>query len=131
MTKQFKRTTVTSALPYANGPVHIGHLAGVYVPADVYKQIDKNVPAYIPAALKRLELIAVENSASGIKYGKMSVSNHKGIEEIVFPKETASIDGGAVEKCPNLKVAYVPKGVNVSQSAFSGVHADFKIVYTE
>lgn len=35
MTK-FKRTTVTSALPYANGPVHIGHLAGVYVPADIY-----------------------------------------------------------------------------------------------
>lgn len=36
MTKKFKRTTVTSALPYANGPVHIGHLAGVYVPADIY-----------------------------------------------------------------------------------------------
>ena len=36
MTKTFKRTTVTTALPYANGPVHIGHLAGVYVPADIY-----------------------------------------------------------------------------------------------
>ncbi len=36
MEKTFKRTTVTSALPYANGPVHIGHLAGVYVPADIY-----------------------------------------------------------------------------------------------
>ncbi|MDD4922231.1 MAG: methionine--tRNA ligase [Bacteroidales bacterium] len=36
MTKEFKRTTVTAALPYANGPVHIGHLAGVYVPADIY-----------------------------------------------------------------------------------------------
>ena len=34
--KNFKRTTVTSALPYANGGVHIGHLAGVYVPADIY-----------------------------------------------------------------------------------------------
>ena len=33
---KFKRTTVTAALPYANGPVHIGHLAGVYVPADIY-----------------------------------------------------------------------------------------------
>ena len=32
----FKRTTITTALPYANGPVHIGHLAGVYVPADIY-----------------------------------------------------------------------------------------------
>ncbi len=36
MTKNFKRTLITTALPYANGPVHIGHLAGVYVPADIY-----------------------------------------------------------------------------------------------
>ncbi len=36
MEKIFNRTTVTTALPYANGPVHIGHLAGVYVPADIY-----------------------------------------------------------------------------------------------
>ena len=34
--KNFKRTTVTAALPYANGGIHIGHLAGVYVPADIY-----------------------------------------------------------------------------------------------
>ncbi|NVO19902.1 MAG: methionine--tRNA ligase [Bacteroidetes bacterium] len=34
--KTFKRYTVTSALPYANGPIHIGHLAGVYIPADIY-----------------------------------------------------------------------------------------------
>ncbi|WP_314949531.1 class I tRNA ligase family protein, partial [Hoylesella shahii] len=34
--KQYKRTTVTAALPYANGGVHIGHLAGVYVPADIF-----------------------------------------------------------------------------------------------
>jgi methionyl-tRNA synthetase len=36
MTKKFKRYTITSALPYANGPVHIGHLAGVYIPSDIY-----------------------------------------------------------------------------------------------
>ena len=36
MEKQYKRTLITTALPYANGPVHIGHLAGVYVPADIY-----------------------------------------------------------------------------------------------
>lgn len=36
MERNFKRTLITSALPYANGPVHIGHLAGVYVPADIY-----------------------------------------------------------------------------------------------
>jgi methionyl-tRNA synthetase len=34
--QKFKRYTVTSALPYANGPIHIGHLAGVYIPADIY-----------------------------------------------------------------------------------------------
>ncbi len=36
MPEKFKRYTITSALPYANGPIHIGHLAGVYVPADIY-----------------------------------------------------------------------------------------------
>lgn len=36
MSKSYSRTTVTSALPYANGPLHIGHLAGVYVPSDIY-----------------------------------------------------------------------------------------------
>jgi len=36
MSKKYKRHTITAALPYANGPVHIGHLAGVYVPADIY-----------------------------------------------------------------------------------------------
>lgn len=36
MPHEFKRFTITAALPYANGPVHIGHLAGVYIPADIY-----------------------------------------------------------------------------------------------
>ena len=36
MNKKFNRTLVTAALPYANGPVHIGHLAGCYLPADIY-----------------------------------------------------------------------------------------------
>lgn len=36
MNNSFKRTLITSALPYANGPVHIGHMAGVYIPADIY-----------------------------------------------------------------------------------------------
>ena len=40
--KDFKRTLVTTALPYANGPVHIGHLAGVYVPADIYVRYLRN-----------------------------------------------------------------------------------------
>lgn len=38
---EFKRTLITTALPYANGPVHIGHLAGVYVPADIYARFKR------------------------------------------------------------------------------------------
>ncbi|MEI7596948.1 MAG: methionine--tRNA ligase [Bacteroidota bacterium] len=40
---KFKRYTITSALPYANGPIHIGHLAGVYVPADIYARYLRNI----------------------------------------------------------------------------------------
>ncbi len=42
MKQQYKRHTITAALPYANGPVHIGHLAGVYVPADIYVRYLRN-----------------------------------------------------------------------------------------
>ena len=41
--QKFKRYTITSALPYANGPVHIGHLAGVYVPADIYARYLRSI----------------------------------------------------------------------------------------
>ncbi|MFW5657911.1 MAG: methionine--tRNA ligase [Bacteroidota bacterium] len=41
MSKDYKRYTVTAALPYANGPVHIGHLAGVYIPADIYVRFQR------------------------------------------------------------------------------------------
>ena len=36
--KKYRRHLITAALPYANGPVHIGHLAGVYIPADIYSR---------------------------------------------------------------------------------------------
>jgi len=36
--KKYKRNLITAALPYANGPVHIGHLAGVYIPGDIYSR---------------------------------------------------------------------------------------------
>ncbi|MEM7110487.1 MAG: methionine--tRNA ligase [Bacteroidota bacterium] len=42
MSEKFNRYTITAALPYANGPVHIGHLAGVYVPADIYVRYLRN-----------------------------------------------------------------------------------------
>ena len=49
--KNPKRYTITAALPYTNGPVHIGHLAGVYVPADIYAR-------YLRAKTKMLLLFA-------------------------------------------------------------------------
>ena len=36
MSKKYKRYTITAALPYTNGPIHIGHLSGVYLPSDIY-----------------------------------------------------------------------------------------------
>ena len=108
----------------------IGHAGAVYCstkysPDDVYKSIDRNVPIYIPAALKRIELYAVE-AGSGIEYDKESIKNHDAVEEIVFPKETKKICGYAVEKCPNLKVVYVPKGATVENGAFpSGVEVEY------
>src|SRR4249919_997758 len=39
--KEFNRILVTAALPYANGPVHIGHLAGCYIPADIYVRFER------------------------------------------------------------------------------------------
>ena len=41
MSQDPKRYTITAALPYTNGPVHIGHLAGVYIPADIYARFQR------------------------------------------------------------------------------------------
>lgn len=88
-----------------------------YTPSDTYAMIDRNAPAYIPAKLKRLVLKAVEVGESGIVYGKDTVNDHNGVEEIVFPKETTEIKSGAVSNCKNLKVVRVPKGAKVSLSS--------------
>lgn len=92
-----------------------------YKPTDIYASIDRNIPAYIPAKLKRLVLKAVEIGKSGIVYDKGSVSKHDGIEEIVFPKETAEITSGAVTNCKNLKIVRVPKGAKYDNAFSSSV----------
>ncbi len=102
-----------------------------YVPKEYWVAVDRNIPAYIPAALKCLELKACDVPSTGIVYDKNSIYKINGLEEIVFPKETARLENYAVEQCPNLKVAYVPKGAQVASNAFMQVHPDFRIVYTE
>ena len=60
--KQPKRYTVTAALPYTNGPLHIGHLAGVYIPADIYTRIydlrGKRLPLFVGAMNMVLQLLS-------------------------------------------------------------------------
>lgn len=79
-------------------------------------------PIYVPAAMKRVELKLAET------YGKETIKAHANLEEIVFLKGTKKIEDWAVEKCPNLKVAYVPVDAEVSANAFSEVHPSFQII---
>lgn len=83
------------------------------------------VPLYIPAAMKRIELMPMETMY------KNTIYNHNGVEELVIAKGTKCIEDWAVENCPNLKKAYVPKDAAVCEKAFYGVHTDFEIIYTD
>lgn len=82
-------------------------------------------PIYIPAAMKVIELLPLET------IGKNLIYNHNGVEEIVIPKGCKLIEPWAIENCPNLKKAYVPKDTDVKRNAFYNVHPDFEIIYTE
>lgn len=98
-----------------------------YVPVEYWVPVDRNVPAYIPAALKCLELHAYDIPAEGIVYDKNAIYKVNGIEEIRFPQETSKLESYAVEYCPNLKVAYIPENAEVADDAFMKVHEDFRI----
>jgi leucyl-tRNA synthetase len=72
-----KRYTVTAALPYTNGPIHIGHLAGVYIPADIYSRYlrlqDKDV-AFICGSDEHGVAIALKAKKEGKLLNKSSIS---------------------------------------------------------
>ena len=79
--KDFKRTLVTTALPYANGPVHIGHLAGVYVPADSYVRYLR---------LKGEEvLVGIGKYGPYVRHGSSFVSMPKGDDPYTVTLERA------------------------------------------
>ncbi len=68
MSKQPKRYTITAALPYTNGPIHIGHLAGVYVPADIYARylrLQKKDVAFICGSDEHGVAIAIKAKKKG------------------------------------------------------------------
>lgn len=83
-TQQFKRTLVTTALPYANGPVHIGHLAGVYVPADVYvryKRMKGDEVLFIGGSDEHGVPIAIKAKAEGVSPQEVVDRYHALIKE--------------------------------------------------
>lgn len=83
-TQQFKRTLVTTALPYANGPVHIGHLAGVYVPADIYvryKRMKGDEILFIGGSDEHGVPIAIKAKAEGVSPQEVVDRYHALIKE--------------------------------------------------
>lgn len=97
----------------------------LYSFAGVVYSHDLEEPAYIPAAMKTMRLMPVE------VIGKNYIFDHQGIEEIIVANGTKKLEAWAVEKCPNLKVAYVPLDTDLDPDAFVDVHPDFQIIRQE
>lgn len=93
-----------------------------YAEVAYYKSGDGFSMAYVPAAITRIEFPPVE------VMGKNYFYEHDNVEELVFAKETKRLEAYAVEKCPKLRVAYVPEGVEVDPKAFYNVGPNFQIV---
>lgn len=82
--KEYKRTTVTAALPYANGGVHIGHLAGVYVPADIYVRylrLKKQEVAFIGGSDEHGVPITIRAKKEGVTPQDVCDRYHKMIKD--------------------------------------------------
>ena len=111
--KTFKRTTVTSALPYANGGVHIGHLAGVYVPADIYVRylrLKKRDVLFIGGSDEHGVPITVRARKEGItpqdvvdRYHKMIKDSFEefGISFDIYSRTTSETHHGECPHCHN------------------------------
>ncbi|WP_215222981.1 methionine--tRNA ligase [Echinicola shivajiensis] len=92
--KDFKRYTVTSALPYANGPLHIGHLAGCYIPSDIYvrylRSLGKDV-AYICGSDEHGVAITIKAKKEGVSPQDI-VDRYHGIMKASFEEFGISFD---------------------------------------
>lgn len=96
--------------------------AKIYSYAQVVYRYNNPEPLYIPAAATVIQLKGLT------KLGKNSLKNHTNVEILVIPQGTETIGAFAVENCPNLKKAYIPKNAKVETDAFYGVHSDFRII---
>ena len=89
----------------------------------VYRKNDSEFQlTYIPGAMKCVELMPMETMY------KNTVYSHNGVEVLIVAPGTKKIEAWGVEKCPNLKIAYVPEDTQIDNSAFMGVHPDFQII---
>lgn len=89
----------------------------------VYRKIGNEFQlTYIPAAMKCVELMPMETMY------KNTIYNHNGVETLIIAPGTKKIEPWGVEKCPKLKIAYVPEDTEIANNAFAGVHPDFQII---
>ena len=77
---------------------------------------------FIPAGMKCIELMPMETIY------KNTVYDHPGAEVLIVAPRTKKIEAWGIEKCPNLKIAYVPKDVEIDKNAFADVHSSFLII---
>ena len=110
---------------------HAPHVEAVYVdPESQYLESHNGIvymrendePLYIPTAMKSVTLKFTE------VIGKNYLYQHEGVEEFHVPAGTKKIEAWAVEKCPNLKVAYVPTETEIDENAFVEVGEGFQII---
>ena len=98
-----KRITITAALPYANGPVHIGHLAGVYIPADIYvryQRLQGNDVLFVCGTDEHGVPVTIRADKEGVTSQQVVDKYHKlikqsfadfGISFDIFDRTTSSI----------------------------------------
>jgi methionyl-tRNA synthetase len=115
--KNFKRYLITSALPYANGPVHIGHLAGVYVPADIYVRylrLKKQDVLFIGGSDEHGVPITIKAKQEGVTPQDIVDKYHTIIKDsfekfgISFDRDNTNVDGkkGGIYSRTTSKVHY-------------------------
>lgn len=79
-------------------------------------------PLYVPAAATAIQLKGVST------LGKNFLKDHAKVETVIITSGTKELEAYAIENCPNLKKAYVPKAAKIDSNAFAGVHSDFEII---